>query len=98
MSDQKSAQKVQELQNRQQQANNKIIQYRTEHKAISEQLDAIWAEVKAKYGVDNLDQLRELYRSKTDERDQKIANAEKELAEVESILQMIDQEFSQIKA
>lgn len=98
MSDQQAAQKLQSIQNRQTNANNKIIRYKTELQSVTEQLNAAWKEVQEKYGVSTLDELRTLYKSKSDEREQKIANAEKELQEIEAILSMVDEEIAKIKA
>lgn len=97
MSDQNASQRIQKLNSQQNSVNNKIIQYQTELKSVSEQLSDAWAEIKELYGVDNLDDLRALYKKKSDERDLKLNNAEKELSEIGSILNMIDKSLSELK-
>lgn len=89
MSQQNAALNIQNLQQRQHAANNKIIQYQTEHKSVSDQLDQLWAEIRATHGVNTLDELRALYAQKKQERDAAVQNAKNDLTNAESILQGI---------
>ena len=98
MSDPQSAQQLASIHSRQKNVNNKIIQYQTELKSVSAQLEELWVEVRAEYNVDNLEDLRGLYKKLESERSAKISNADKELLEIEQIINTIESSLAMLNS
>lgn len=84
-----SAEKIENLRKRHSSVNEQLIGYRARHEDVSKRVEKKAQELKDRYGVSSLNELRQLATKKKAERDRLMAEAEKNVVSGEQILRQV---------
>lgn len=93
-----SAEKIESLRKRHSSVNEQLIGFRARYDDVSKRVEQKAKELKDRYGVSSLNELRKLAADKKAERDRLLAEAEKEIVSGEHILRQVKADLDKQQA